>query len=63
MGSFQYEWWNVSIRFLTGTYTCEVKAKNKENAIKSFKKDFPDAVEIFWNTLTLERKGYARRWR
>ena len=62
MGSFNYEWWNVEARELTGRYTLEVKAKNKENAIKQFKKDFPDVIEFYWETLTLDRKGYQRRF-
>ena len=60
--SFQYEWWNVIAKEPTGTYTLEVKAKDQEHAIARFKKDFPDVIEFFWDTLTLDRKGYQRRF-
>ncbi len=62
MGAFQYEWWNVKAKMPTGLYTLEVKAKNRENAIKHFKKDFPQVIEFIWDTLTLDRKGYQRRF-
>lgn len=60
MKSFEYEWWNVKAKEPTGTYTLEVKAKNKENAIKQFKQ--MALGEILWETLTLDRKGYQRRY-
>ena len=60
MEKFQYEWWNVKSKEPTGTYTLEVKAKNRENAIKQFKKMAEG--EIDWNTLELDRKGYQRRF-
>ena len=60
MGGFQYEWWNVDAKEPTGTYTLEVKAKNRENAIKQFKK-MTDGI-IDWETLRMDRKGYQRRW-
>ena len=61
MKTFEYEWWDVKAKCLTGTYTLEVKAKNRENAIKQFnKKNFPDVIEFLWDTLTLDRKGYQR---
>ena len=60
MGAFQYEWWNVKAKCLTGTFMLEVKAKNRENAIKQFRKDFDDVIEFYWETLTLVRKGYQR---
>lgn len=60
MKNFEYEWWNVKAKEPTGTYTLEVKAKNKENAIKQFKK--MTTGEIFWDTLVLDRKGYQRRF-
>lgn len=75
MSKFQYEWWNVKVKEATGEITWEVKAKNKENAIKQFKKwakEHDEKVqrvrpefhtEIFWETLTLDRKGYQRLWR
>jgi hypothetical protein len=59
--SFQYEWWTVKMKLPTGVYTCECKAKNKKNAIKRFKK-FDNVIEIYWDTLTLDRKGYQRRF-
>lgn len=62
MNSFEYEWWNIKAKEPAGIYTLEVKAKNKENAIKQFKRDFPDVIEFFWETLTLDRKGYQRRF-
>mgnify|MGYP003320406472 CR=1 FL=1 len=62
MSKFQYEWWNVNAKMPTGTLTLEVKAKNRENAMKQFQKDFPDVIEFFWDTLVLDRKGYARRF-
>ena len=69
---FQFEWWNINVREATGLITWEVKAKNKENAINQIKKmaqeheEFirkvrPDfKIEIFWDTLTLDRKGFQR---
>lgn len=62
MGTFEYEWWDVKAKEPTGTYTLEVKAKNRDNAIRQFKRDFPDVTEFFWDTLTLDRKGYQRRF-
>ena len=62
MTNFNYEFWNVKAKMPTGTYTLEAKAKNRENAIKHFKKDFPDVIEFFWETLELDRKGYVRRF-
>lgn len=62
MGNFEFEWWNIKAKTLTGTYILEVKAKNKENAIKHFKNDFPDVVQYYWETLVLDRKGYQRRF-
>ena len=69
---FQFEWWHIKVREATGLITYEVKAKNKDNAIKQIKKmaqeheEFirkvrPDfKIEIFWDTLTLDRKGFQR---
>ena len=60
-GGFQYEWWNVEIRFTSGfKCICEVKAKNRENAIKQFKRDFDNVQEIYWETLKLDRTGHQR---
>ena len=75
MASFNYEWWNVKIRFTNGTFTYEVKAKSKEHAIRQIEKDFKftnseknlskpfwerqaPMVEVFWDTLELDRVGY-----
>ena len=70
--SFEYEWWHVDLREATGRTTLEVKAKSKDGAIKQIKK-FAEkhnkevqAVRpnfntvIYWDTLTLDRKGYQR---
>lgn len=76
MGSFQYEWWLVDV-IINGTrMALEVKARNKENAIKQIEKmanpekakDFFEEItakqltegKIFWETLRLDRKGYQR---
>ena len=73
-GQFQFEWWDVEIKEATGQITLEVKARNKDGAIKQIKKiaekhdkdvqavrpDFH--TEILWDTLTLDRKGYQRRF-
>lgn len=72
MGNFQYEWWNVNLREATGLIILEVKAKNKDGAIKQIKRyakkhdeevqavrpDFH--TEIYWDTLKLDRTGYQR---
>lgn len=75
MGKFEYEWWDVKAQEATGKFTWEVKAKNKENAIKQFKqmaKEHDEEIQkvrpdfhtiIFWETLTLDHKGYQRLWR
>ena len=73
-GTFQYEWYTVRVREATGVVTWEVKAKNKENAIKQVKKmarehdrfirtHRPDfKTIIFWDTFKLDRRGYQRRF-
>lgn len=61
MQNYQYEWWNVKIKFRTGTYIAECKAIDKEHAIKQFEK-FDDVIEIYWDTMKLDRKGYQRRF-
>lgn len=38
MANFNYEWWTVSVKCLTGTYSYEFKAKNKQNVIRQIKK-------------------------
>lgn len=60
MGAYQYEWWHVRAKCFTGVYMLQVKAKNKENAIKQFSKCFDDVIEFYWETLTLDRKGFQR---
>ncbi len=72
MGKFEYEWWTVEVIEATGKITWKVKAKNKENVIKQIKKwakEHDEEVqrvrpefktEIFWETLTLDHKGYQR---
>lgn len=74
MGQFQFEWWNVDVKEATGRITLEVKAKSKDNAINQIKRiaekhdkevqavrpDFH--TEIYWDTLTLDHKGYQRRF-
>lgn len=60
MVSYNYEWWTVRARTRTGVYTLEVKARNRENAIKQFKTGFNDVLEIYWDTLELDRVGHNR---
>lgn len=63
MGAFEYEWYTVQIRFRVGVITCEYKAKSKENAIRQIKKEVQKddlIVEVLWETLKLDRKGYQR---
>lgn len=78
MGSFQYEWWTMNCIVCGMSMTLEVKAKNKENAIKQFKKmadidkaiTFADKIrakqlsegKMLFDTLQLDRKGYQRRF-
>lgn len=74
MGGFQYEWWTVEAKEATGTVTWEVKARSKENAVsqinrlaerhnKEVRAVRPDfSTEVLWHTLTLDRKGYQRRF-
>ena len=74
MGQFQYEWWTVSVREATGVVVWEMKSRNKDAAIKQIKRmakkhdEFiqqrrPDfRTEVFWDTLTLDRTGYQRRF-
>lgn len=63
MASFNYEWWTVLVKCLTGTYSYEFKAKNKQNVIRQIKRmekeDF-SIVEVYWDTLKLDRVGYQR---
>ena len=74
MGKFQYEWYTVDMIQATGRVGVEVKAKSRAGAIKQIEKmakehdDFVRAVrpdfstEVLWDTLTLDRKGYQRRF-
>lgn len=58
MADFHYEWWHVKAKCPTGIYTLEVKAKNKDLAIRHFKRDFDDVIEFYWDTLVLDRTGH-----
>lgn len=71
MVNFNYEWWTVSIKSTTGVDTWEFKGKNRENiirqitkevkAVNSVKRGFvPQIVEVYWNTLKLDRIGFQR---
>ena len=69
MVDFHYEWWTVDVLETSGLITWEVKAKNKENAIRQIKKRVKEqnnnpycgnVVDVKWNTLTLDRVGYQR---
>lgn len=71
MGSFQYEWWNIDIKFSNGTCTMEFKGKDQEHVKKQIlkyvdknnKDPYTASVEeIFWDSMVLDRKGYARRF-
>lgn len=74
MGRFQFEWWTVDAQEATGRITWEIKARNKDGAIKQIEKmakahdDFVRKSRsdfhtiVFWDTLTLDRKGYQRRF-
>lgn len=74
MAKFEYEWWTVEVKEATGPIIWEIKAKNKDNAIKQInqmKKEEDDFVQrvrpdfetiIFWETLTLDHTGYKRRF-
>lgn len=72
--NFEYEWWTVKIRFATGTVPCVYKGKNKESIIKQIEREvkrsntpenlqtmrYMPIKEVFWDTLTFDRKGYQR---
>lgn len=74
MGKYQYQWWTVEVREATGRCTWEIKARSKEGAVKAInklanehneyvRKVRPDFnTEIYWETLTLDREGYQRRF-
>lgn len=57
---WEFEWWNVQSKEPTGMMTLEVKAKNKDNAIKQLKKMAEGTIH--WDTLVLDRKGYQRKF-
>lgn len=70
MVAFHYEWWTVKVKESIGTTTWELKAKNKENIIRQIKKEVermnnskipcPKVIEVYWDTLQLDRVGYQR---
>ena len=78
MAGFEYEWWTVDITTEGGRCGCEFKGKNKENVIRQIEKEIeftnsernlskgfmrePRIITVHWDTLELDRKGYARRY-
>ena len=62
--SFNYEWWTVRIKERTGILTWEFKGKNKDHIIKQIQKEMKkgDILEVYWDTLTLDRIGYQTIW-
>lgn len=71
MTTFNYEWWHIRIKDQTGTMTWEVKAKNKESAIRQIKAQVQrinsgkemfaaKILEVYWDTMVLDRTGYQR---
>lgn len=69
MSKWHYEWWTVKVQETTGVWTWEVKARSKKHAIGQIKKRVRDqnadthqgdVVEVFWDTLELNRIGYWR---
>lgn len=77
MGSFEYEWWTVSIRFPAGVCVCEYKGKSKESVIRQINREIKQSnskenlelpiwkqkqqiLQVYWETLKLDRKGYQR---
>lgn len=70
----RYQWWTVKVKEATGETSWEVKAKSRENAIKQINKQANEhnesiqrvrpefETEVFWETLTLDREGYQRRF-
>ena len=59
---FNYEWWTVRVKERTGILTWEFKGKNKDHIIKQIQKEMKkgDILEVYWDTLTLDRIGYQR---
>lgn len=65
MANFQYEWWTVDIRYRAGTFSTEFKGKNRDSVIRQIKKEEASddlVVEVLWDTLHMDRKGYQRRF-
>lgn len=74
MGIFEYEWWTVDVILATGRISFETKAKDKDHAVKQIlrmAKGHDKEVQavrpefktkILWETLSLDRKGYQRRF-
>lgn len=72
MARFQYEWWMVDIRYGTGVVGCIFKGKNKESVIKQIEREVKRTnnlssdpwgdriIEVYWDTMKLDRKGYNR---
>ena len=72
--NFEYEWWTVQIRFATGVQKCVYKGKSKELVVKQIEREvkksnspenlatmrYMPIKEVFWDTLTLDHKGYQR---
>jgi hypothetical protein len=47
MGKFHYEWWTVKAKTVIGVIAIEVKAKNKDGAIRQFEKQKKISDEWF----------------
>lgn len=69
MADFHYEWWLIDVLETTGHITWEVKGKTKEHALKQIEKRVKNqnenkycgnVIEVYWNTLRLDRIGYQR---
>lgn len=65
MANFQYEWWVVDIRYRAGICSVEFKGKDRDSVIRQIKKEEASddlIVEVLWDTLQMDRKGYQRRF-
>lgn len=65
MANFQYEWWTVDIRYRVGICSTEFKGKNRDSVIRQIKKEEASddlIIEVLWDTLQMDRKGYQRRF-
>jgi hypothetical protein len=69
MTKYHYEWWTVQVQETTGLTTWELKGRDQEHVVKQIKKqakeqnDNPycgNVIEVYWNTLKLDRVGYQR---